>query len=76
MVDAFADAGHDVTVVTNFPSFPRGRFAEGRRPLMRVENDGDVRTVRLFSMLIPGYARRADFFTGSRLRCPRRSTLS
>ena len=51
---ALGKAGHDVAVVTNFPSFPRGRFAEGRRPLMLVENDGNVRTVRLFSILIPG----------------------
>jgi glycosyltransferase involved in cell wall biosynthesis len=51
---ALANAGHDVTVVTNFPSFPRGRFADGHRPPMLVESDGGVRTVRLFSILIPG----------------------
>jgi glycosyltransferase involved in cell wall biosynthesis len=51
---ALGNAGHDVTVVTNFPSFPRGRFADGRRPLMLVESEGNVRTVRLFSILIPG----------------------
>jgi glycosyltransferase involved in cell wall biosynthesis len=53
-VDALANAGHDVTVVTNFPSFPRGRFSERRLPLLRREKAGRTRTVRLFSLLVPG----------------------
>ena len=50
-VDALANAGHDVTVVTNYPSFPRGRFSERRLPLMRREKTERTRTVRLFSLL-------------------------
>jgi glycosyltransferase involved in cell wall biosynthesis len=53
-VDALANAGHDVTVVTNFPSFPRGRFSERRLPLLRREQKGRTQTVRLFSLLVPG----------------------
>jgi colanic acid biosynthesis glycosyl transferase WcaI len=53
MVDAFAAAGHDVTVVTTYPSFPRGRFAEGPRPMIGVEESGRIRIVRLSSILIP-----------------------
>jgi glycosyltransferase involved in cell wall biosynthesis len=51
---ALGNAGHNVTVATNFPSFPRGRFAERRRPIVRVEKTGRVRTVRLFSLLLTG----------------------
>ena len=53
LVQALAAAGNDVTVVTAFPSFPRGEFSEAKRPLIRVEEEGRVRTVRVFSMLIP-----------------------
>ncbi len=53
LVDALARDGHDVTVVTPFPSFPRGSFADGRRPMVRVEENGRVRIVRLFSVLVP-----------------------
>jgi glycosyltransferase involved in cell wall biosynthesis len=53
LVTALADAGHDVTLVTSFPSFPRGRFDE-RQPWMRVERCGRARIVRLFSLLVPG----------------------
>ncbi|HXO17309.1 MAG TPA: glycosyltransferase family 4 protein [Candidatus Dormibacteraeota bacterium] len=53
MVDAFAAAGHDVTVVTTFPSFPSGAFSERRRPFVRVERNGRVRVVRLNSILVP-----------------------
>ena len=53
-VDALAEAGHQVTVVTSYPSFPRGQFAKGNRPFMRVEKDGRKRIVRLFSVLVPG----------------------
>jgi colanic acid biosynthesis glycosyl transferase WcaI len=54
LVDALAAAGNDVTVVTNFPSFPRGRFSEARRPFARTERAGRVRVLRLFSLLVPG----------------------
>jgi glycosyltransferase involved in cell wall biosynthesis len=50
---ALVEAGHDVTVVTNFPSFPQGRFSERRRPVVRVEQAGGARIVRLFSILAP-----------------------
>lgn len=53
MADAFAAAGHDVTVVTTYPSFPRGEFAERRRPMIREERTGGVRIVRLNSLLVP-----------------------
>ena len=53
LVDALAHDGHEVTVVTPFPSFPRGSFAERRRPMVRVEEKGRVRIVRLFSVLVP-----------------------
>jgi glycosyltransferase involved in cell wall biosynthesis len=53
LVGALADAGHDVTVVTNFPSFPAGRFARGDRgALVRTESAGAVRVVRLCSLLM------------------------
>ncbi len=54
LVDALAAGGNDVTVVTNFPSFPRGRFSEARRPFARTERAGRVRILRLFSLLVPG----------------------
>jgi colanic acid biosynthesis glycosyl transferase WcaI len=53
LVDAFAAAGHDVTVVTTFPSFPRGAFSEPRRPIVQIERNGRSRIVRLNSILIP-----------------------
>jgi glycosyltransferase involved in cell wall biosynthesis len=53
MADAFAAAGHDVTVVTTYPSFPRGAFSERRRPMVRVERNGNVRIVRTNSLLVP-----------------------
>jgi glycosyltransferase involved in cell wall biosynthesis len=53
LADACAAAGHDVTVVTTFPSFPRGAFTERRRPIVRVERAGGVRIVRLCSILAP-----------------------
>ncbi|MBV9055379.1 MAG: glycosyltransferase family 4 protein [Candidatus Eremiobacteraeota bacterium] len=53
-VDALTRAGHDVTVLTNFPSFPRGRFFEVGRPPVRVERSGTTRIVRVFSLLLPG----------------------
>jgi len=54
LAQALADAGNDVTVVTPFPSFPRGRFNDARRPFINVEQNGRMRIVRVFSVLIPG----------------------
>jgi glycosyltransferase involved in cell wall biosynthesis len=52
-VEALANAGHEVDVVTSFPSFPRGRFSEAGLPLLRIEKAGRTRTLRLFSLLVP-----------------------
>lgn len=52
-VEALANAGHEVDVVTSFPSFPRGRFSEAGLPLVRIEKSGRTRTLRLFSLLVP-----------------------
>lgn len=55
LVDALADAGHTVTVITNFPSFPAGRFSgNGRLPFIRTQRAGGVQVVRLFSLLARG----------------------
>ncbi|MEO9170759.1 MAG: glycosyltransferase family 4 protein, partial [Candidatus Baltobacteraceae bacterium] len=55
LADALANAGHDVTVVTNFPSFPSGTFARGDRfTLARSTRTGRTRVVRLFSVLAKG----------------------
>lgn len=54
LVKALVRAGHDVTVVTSFPSFPRGRFSQSNRPFIQIERGEGVRTVRLFSLLLPG----------------------
>jgi glycosyltransferase involved in cell wall biosynthesis len=53
-VTALLNAGHDVTVVTNFPSFPQGRFSDRHRPFLTVEEDGGARIVRLPSLSLPG----------------------
>ncbi len=50
---ALENAGHEVTVLTGFPSFPRGRL-ERDGAFVRVERAGRVRVVRLFSILLPG----------------------
>lgn len=53
LVDALARIGHDVTVVTNFASFPSGRYApEDRRGLRRVERAEGVTVVRLRALLV------------------------
>jgi len=55
LVDALAADGHDVTVVTPFPSFPQGRFAPSDRgKLRRTQQQGRVRVVQLFSLLAHG----------------------
>jgi glycosyltransferase involved in cell wall biosynthesis len=54
LVKALVRAGHDVTVVTSFPSFPRGRFSESKRPFIHIDRKDGVRTMRLFSLLLPG----------------------
>lgn len=50
---ALANAGHDVTVVTNYPSFPRGRFMTDDRPFFKTEQADKVRVVRHASALLP-----------------------
>ncbi len=50
---ALANAGHDVTVVTNFPSFPRGRFMTDHRPFLQTERTDKVLVVRHPSALLP-----------------------
>lgn len=54
LVAALARAGHDVTVLTNFPSFPNGRFKRGDRGWRRIERTADARIVRLGSALVRG----------------------
>lgn len=58
LVDALGEAGHDVTVVTNFPSFPSGRFQPGHRPFFSVERVKRSRVVRLPSLLFAGKGSR------------------
>jgi glycosyltransferase involved in cell wall biosynthesis len=55
LVEALARAGHDVTVITSYASFPTGSFSEKRRSLVRADVEGNVRTVRLFSWLARGW---------------------
>ncbi len=53
LVEALANRGHHVTVVTNFASFPGGRFSpKDRWKLGRVKDGGRVKTVRLFSLVL------------------------
>jgi glycosyltransferase involved in cell wall biosynthesis len=52
LVDAFAAKEHDVTVVTTYPSFQHGAGAKSKR-LPHVEQHGNVRVVRLYSLLAP-----------------------
>jgi glycosyltransferase involved in cell wall biosynthesis len=55
LAQALGNAGHDVTVVTNFPSFPSGAFAPpDRLRTMRVERDAHARVVRLCSIAARG----------------------
>ena len=53
LAQALESAGHDVTVVTNFPSFLGGRFLASP-PVVGVDGGGRLRIVRLFSLLLPG----------------------
>ncbi|HEY2474491.1 MAG TPA: glycosyltransferase family 4 protein [Candidatus Cybelea sp.] len=67
MVEAFAAAGHDVTVVTTYPSFGHGGFAQRRRPFIGVEESPRLRIVRLWSALVPKMpgARLLHWFTAA-----------
>ena len=50
LVESLAAAGHQVTMVTNFPSFPGGRLAaRDRFRFRRSERAGSVRVVRSFT---------------------------
>lgn len=52
LVDALANAGHDVTVVTNFPSFPTGRFPKNDRYRLKTSTRAErIDLVRLASLL-------------------------
>lgn len=49
---ALSAAGHEVTVITNFPSFPQGRYADGSgTQLLRIERAAGRHVVRLRSLL-------------------------
>jgi len=57
LADALVRSGNDVTVITNFPSFPQGRLhRKDRFKLFERGSEGNCTTVRLFSILarIPG----------------------
>jgi colanic acid biosynthesis glycosyl transferase WcaI len=63
---ALTRAGHDVTVVTTFPSFPTDCFLAGSRPVpLRSERCGEVRVVRLWSLLVRGLPGRRLLHWGS-----------
>ncbi|MHB8146154.1 MAG: glycosyltransferase family 4 protein [Vulcanimicrobiaceae bacterium] len=48
---ALLESGHDVTVITGFPTFPGGKLDSGdRRVLRRVEYQDGMRIVRLFTV--------------------------
>jgi len=55
------EAGHEVTVVTGAPNFPRGELFEGyRNRLYQVDDVDGIRTIRLWSYMAAneGFARR------------------
>jgi glycosyltransferase involved in cell wall biosynthesis len=55
LVEALARAGHEVTVVTNFASFPSGRFARGERFVAKkTESSSHASVVRLSSLIVRG----------------------
>lgn len=58
LVQALRAQGHDVTVVTNFPSFPQRRLAPQDRFRLFDRSTGDVELVRLFSIVYKGPASR------------------
>lgn len=60
LVRALVSEGNDVTVVTNFPTFPDGRLRADDRRLARVETVDQARVVRLFT-------RRFNGIPGARL---------
>ena len=47
MARFFADAGHEVQVVTGLPHYPQWRLPEGYRRQRLTERDGDIRITRL-----------------------------
>ncbi len=52
--DALTRAGHEVTVITTFPSFPLGRMRRADRfKAIERKTVGPHRTVRVFSLLAP-----------------------
>lgn len=69
MREALFAAGHSVTVVTTFPSFPQGRFAEGDAAVpIRRDHDRYGQVVRTWSYLAPfSRGRRLLHWTSSAL---------
>jgi glycosyltransferase involved in cell wall biosynthesis len=53
MREAFCNAGHSVTVVTTFPSFPHGRFTSGPAFPTRLDEDERGPIVRVWSYISP-----------------------
>jgi glycosyltransferase involved in cell wall biosynthesis len=51
---ALSDAGHDVSVITGYPSFPQGRFTDRKRAAVCIDRTDGFRTVRLASLLLTG----------------------
>lgn len=70
LAQALAQSGHDVTVVTAFPSFPAGRLQRSdRRKLMERSAANGYRIVRLFSALLPVPGRRLIHWLSSSAAC-------
>lgn len=70
---AFRNRGHQVTVLTAMPSYPKGRVYDGYGGLLRVEMLDDVRVVRTFiypsqsASLLPRLANYFSFVASSLL---------
>lgn len=70
LAQALAQCGHDVTVVTAFPSFPSGRMQRSdRRKFMEQTSSNGYRIVRLFSVLLPVPGRRLIHWLSASLAC-------
>ena len=71
LAGAFRRRGHDVTVLTAMPSYPKGRVYEGYGGLLRVDRMNDVRVVRTFiypsqsASLLPRLANYFSFVASS-----------
>jgi colanic acid biosynthesis glycosyl transferase WcaI len=71
LVSAFRDRGHQVTVLTAMPSYPKGRVFDGYGGLLRTETLEGVRVVRTFiypsqsARLLPRLANYFSFVLSS-----------